>query len=197
MKSRVEKHRKGLKNTASRARKEVIMSKKPTIMVKRSAANRLEQNPVAEEVQAMENEDIDRPEQVNEGREQDSSPPVDTVIAETAVPEPQENSPLTEPSWPPVLGFDVGGLNRNQQYAVRSTLILCDCCVQRSWEGIFDVLGRNFNDTGGLMWWLRKVGKTHVAEHVKGKDVVDAVRKAAHELFRELKAEIGRPVARW
>jgi len=101
------------------------------------------------------------------------------------------------PSPPPVPGFTLEGAGLSHQYAIRSVVTLCDCCVQKSPEGVFDVLGRNFVDTGGLMWWLRRVGKPHVAEQIKGKEVVDAVRKAAHLLFRELKQEIGRPVARW
>lgn len=85
----------------------------------------------------------------------------------------------------------------SHQYSVRCALVLCDCSVQKTPEAIFDVLGRNFNDTGALMWWLRRIGKGHLAELLKGKDVVDAVRKAVHALSRELREQIGKPVARW
>jgi len=47
------------------------------------------------------------------------------------------------------------------------------------------------------MWWLRRIGKGHVADTLKGKDIVDACRKAAHMLDRQLKREIGQPVPRW
>jgi hypothetical protein len=104
----------------------------------------------------------------------------------------------TAPSLsPPISGFDLDGVSLNQQYTVRRMVILCDCCVQKSPEEIFDVLARNFNDTGDLVWWLRKIGKGHLSDLVKGKDIVDAIRKTAHELYQELKKEIGRPIARW
>jgi hypothetical protein len=98
---------------------------------------------------------------------------------------------------PTIPGFDLDGVSRNQQYVLRNMLVLCDCCVQTSSDGVFDVLARNFSDTGALMWWLRKIGKDRIAELVKGKDLVDAIRKAAHRLYRDLTFEIGKPVARW
>jgi len=94
-------------------------------------------------------------------------------------------------------GFDMEGASRIQQYYIRSVVILCDCFVQRSPDGIFDVLARNFGDHGILTWWLRRVGKAHLVDQVKGKDLVDAIRKVAHSLHRELSGVIGRPMARW
>lgn len=96
-----------------------------------------------------------------------------------------------------IQGFELEGANRNQQYFIRAAVILCDCSVQRSPDGIFDVLARNFGDLGLLTWWLRRVGKAHLVDLVKGKDLVDAVRKVAHALHRELSGVIGRPTARW
>jgi hypothetical protein len=108
-----------------------------------------------------------------------------------------KNSTPPSPVLPQITGFDLSGMGLSHQYSVRCSLVLCDCCVQKTPERIFDVLGRNFADTGSLMWWLRRIGKGHLAEPLKGKDVVDAVRKTAHGLSRELKEEIGRPVPRW
>ena len=107
------------------------------------------------------------------------------------------NSSPSASALPPIAGFDLSGMSINQQYAIRTAVVLCDCSVQNIPERIFDVLGRNFADTGALMWWLRRIGKGHLAEPLKGKDVVDAVRKTAHALSLELREEIGKPVARW
>jgi hypothetical protein len=113
-----------------------------------------------------------------------------------AAPEVSNSAP-SAPVLPSIVGFDLSGTSLSQQYAIRNAVVLCDCCVNKTQEGIADVLGRNFADTGALMWWLRRIGKGHVAEPLKGKDIVDAVRKAAHILSRELKEEIGKPVPRW
>ena len=109
---------------------------------------------------------------------------------------PTDHNPKPH-SRPKIPGFDLEGASQYQQNITCFTVILCDCCVQRSPDGIFDVLGRNFPDTGSLAWWLRRLGKGHLADRVKRKDIVDAIRKISQDLFRELKGEIGRPVARW
>ena len=44
------------------------------------------------------------------------------------------------------------------------------------------------------MWRIGYGDKTKL---LKGKDIVDAIRKVAHLLYRDLKKEIGRPVARF
>jgi hypothetical protein len=125
------------------------------------------------------------------------------VPGSEAVEEPQSSVSLpqkpaqSEPALPSIAGFDLSGMSLSQQYAIRNAVVLCDCSVQKTPELISDVLGRNFADTGALMWWLRRIGKGHLGESLKGKDIVDAVRKAAHGLSRELKEEIGRPVPRW
>lgn len=124
--------------------------------------------------------------------------PVEAEEGESPSPADEtKNSAPTSPVLPKIIGFDLSGMGLSHQYSVRCDLVLCDCCVQTTAEGTFEVLGRNFNDTGALMWWLRRIGKGHLAELLKGKDIVDAARKAAHGLSRELKEEIGRPVPRW
>ena len=123
------------------------------------------------------------------------------TVADTESPSLPDNTPRNShdspPSLPSIAGFDLDGLSLNQQYAIRNAVVLCDCCVRATPEGIFDVLGRNFADTAALMWWLRRIGKGSVAETVKGKDIVDGCRKAAHMLGGQLKNEIGRSVPRW
>ena len=65
-----------------------------------------------------------------------------------------EESPITvqpEPQPAPQMG-------RIQRYWIGTMLIFADCSVQKSPEGIFDVLARNFEDTGALSWWLWRIG---------------------------------------
>jgi hypothetical protein len=113
-----------------------------------------------------------------------------------AAPEVPNSTPSAH-ALPPIAGFNLSGMSLNQQYAIRNAVVLCDCCVHKTPERIFDVLGRNFADTGALVWWLRRIGKGHLAEPLKGKDVVDAVRKTAHAPSLELGGQIGKPAARW
>ena len=181
------------------------MLKKPKFIIRRAAKSTSGEKDASPEVPVKETEEV-----TIKGAEEVATPgpitqianPVSDTIPPREQDHPIQSDPLKDaspdrPSPPPVPGFTLEGAGLSHQYAIRSVVTLCDCCVQKSPDGIFDVLGRNFVDTGGLMWWLRRVGKSHVAEQIKGKDVVDAVRKAAHLLFRELKAEIGRPVPRW
>jgi hypothetical protein len=173
------------------------MLKKPKFVIRRAAKSTAEERTVDPEPTTRETDEAAPSEPLTPVGNQAS----DAIPADEQD-HPTQSDPSTDagphpPAPPPVPGFTLEGASTGHQYAIRSLVTLCDCCVQKSPDGIFDVLGRNFVDTGGLMWWLRKVGKPHVAEQIKGKDVVDAVRKAAHLLFPELKAEIGRPVARW
>lgn len=109
----------------------------------------------------------------------------------------QEGTAAPFQKWPSVSGFNLENASRNQQHFIRAMLIFADCCLQRTPEGIFDVLGRNFDSSGFMAWWLNRIGKGHIVGVLKGKDIIDAIRKVAYELYRELKGEIGRPVARW
>jgi len=105
----------------------------------------------------------------------------------------EEESPVdvqSEPQPAPKMG-------RIQKYWIGTMLIFADCAVQDSPEAIFDVLARNFEDTGALSWWLWHIGYGDKTKLLKRKDIVDAVRKVAHLLYRDLKKEIGRPMARF
>jgi hypothetical protein len=88
-------------------------------------------------------------------------------------------------------------ISRNQKYWLSIMLIFADCGVQKSADGVFDVLARNFEHTGALSWWLWKIGHGEMTRFLKGKDIVDAIRKIAYELYRILKSEVGKPVARF
>lgn len=196
MNPRSEVHRTGSKNRTASSRKGKPMPKKPTIIEKGSARSRGESNGIAQNLSVEEMRETDRPESPTEVVNQDSASQTTPDEAEERPSDPIGGDDPSAPSWPPMPGFELEGANRNQQYAVRSMVILCDCCVQNSPDGVFDVLARNFDTVTALMWWLRKIGKGHLVRRVKGKDVVDAVRNAAHDLNRELKVEIGLPVAR-
>ena len=87
-------------------------------------------------------------------------------------------------------------LGRNQKMWIDTMLVFADCAVQRNEEAVFHVLARNFEDTGGLNWWLWRIGQGEMSKHLKGKDIVDAVRKVSGELFKHLTGEIGKPVSR-
>ena len=88
-------------------------------------------------------------------------------------------------------------MSRIQRYWIGSMLVFADCSVQDSPDGVFHVLARNFEHTGALSWWLWKIGHGEMTRYVKGKDIVDAVRKIAYELHRILKSEVGRPAPRF
>ena len=88
-------------------------------------------------------------------------------------------------------------LGRNQKMWIDTMMVFADCAVQKSPDGIFDVLARNFQDTGGLNWWLWRIGKGELTEHLKGKDIVDAIRKLSFVLFKSLKLEINRSLPRF
>jgi hypothetical protein len=173
------------------------MSKKPVIIVKPSKENRSKENPVSEEVQLTGIEEVGRSEQPDDNLHQESSLPADSKTADSTILDSAENSSSEQSSWPAIPGFDLDTANRNAQYVVRGAIILADCSVQQDQEGVFDVIARNFANVGVLAWWLGRMGKGHLVKFAKGKDMVDAVRKIAGELHRELKGEIGRPKARW
>ena len=105
----------------------------------------------------------------------------------------EEESPVDVQSEPQ----PIPQMSRTQRYWIGTMLIFADCAVQKSAEGIFDVLARNFEDTGALSWWLWRIGYGDKTKLLKGKDIVDAIRKVAHLLYRDLKKEIGRPVVRF
>ncbi len=116
------------------------------------------------------------------GQEVSQAPAVEPKPAETTKDEPK-------PPPAPQIG-------RVHGYWIARMLIFADCAVQQSPDAVFDVLARNFESTGALSWWLYHIGRGEIAKYTKGKDIVDAIRKVAHELYRDLR-EIGKPIARW
>lgn len=104
----------------------------------------------------------------------------------TAVPSESQSS---SPAQAPIMSLV-------QKYNIASILTFADCAVQKSPDGIFDVLARNFIDNGMLSFWLNKVNYGPLTAYSKGHDLVDYIRKVSHELFKAMK-DIDKPVARW
>ena len=125
--------------------------------------------------------------------EADTSPIASESPDPVTIPETQKEEPVAIlPETQPVLQ-----MSRIQHLWIATMHIFADCSVQKSPEGIFDVLARNFEDTAALSWWLWRIGYGDKTKLLKGKDIVDAIRKVAHLLYRDLKKEIGRPVVRF
>jgi len=87
-------------------------------------------------------------------------------------------------------------IGRIQEYWIATMKIYADCAVQADQEGVFDVLARNFETPGALSWWLWRIGHADNCQYTKRKDIVDAIRKVAALLHKELRRDVGRPVAR-
>ena len=88
-------------------------------------------------------------------------------------------------------------MSRGQEYALKNLLTYADCAVQQTEMGVFDVLARNFSDKPLLNFWLWKVGYAHLATLIRNKDLLDSIRILAREIYRDMKQNIGKPVARW
>ncbi len=88
-------------------------------------------------------------------------------------------------------------IGRIQGYWIATMKIFADCAVQNTQEGIFDVLGRNFESSGELSWWLWRIGHADKCKYTKRKDIVDAIRKVSAELHKDLRRDVGRQVCRW
>ena len=114
---------------------------------------------------------------------------VDHVRTELSTPVPSQDQNSGSAQAP--------AMSLSQKYTLLSIQTFADCVVQQSPDGIFDVLARNFADNGTLSFWLHKVGYGHLTAYGKGHDIVDYMRKTAHELFKAIKSDIGKPVARW
>jgi hypothetical protein len=122
-----------------------------------------------------------------------------TTINDAMAATSQDATPSTAipPALPPLPGFDMSGVSRVHEYAVRTMLVFADCAVQSTPEAIFDVLARNFADTGALTWWLWRISKRDLAGRIKRRDIIDATRITAHTLHQQLKSEIGGKLPRW
>ena len=88
-------------------------------------------------------------------------------------------------------------IGRIQGYWISTMKIFADCAVQTNEQGVFDVLGRNFETSGDLSWWLWRIGHADKCKFTKRRDIVDAIRKVSAELHRDLSRDVGRRVARW
>jgi hypothetical protein len=83
-----------------------------------------------------------------------------------------------------------------QKYSIISMQIYADCAVKLDPEEVFHVLARNFDSSSLLSWWLHRIGHGDKAKYAKGRDLIEYIRKIAHELHRDLK-NVGRPIARF
>ncbi|MGO9569674.1 MAG: hypothetical protein ACLP5H_19255 [Desulfomonilaceae bacterium] len=113
-----------------------------------------------------------------------------TVLHENSQPEEAMKSTDAPPKEKPAT-------SRLQDNFLKSLLVFADCVVQTNAAGVFDTLARNFADKAILNYWLFRVGYGHLSSYTRNKDVVDAIRKVAHELHRDMKKSIGKAVARW
>ncbi|MGO9566657.1 MAG: hypothetical protein ACLP5H_03850 [Desulfomonilaceae bacterium] len=119
------------------------------------------------------------------------NPGTDAVIAtEDAL----TASKLTDANAPPEKTAPT--VSRPQFYNQVTAHILGDCAVQPDASGIYDVLARNFGDSGMLSWWLHRIGHADMTKLGRRKDLFDYLRLVSNALHRELKHDLGRPVAR-
>ena len=88
-------------------------------------------------------------------------------------------------------------IGRIQGYWISTMKIFADCAVQTNEQGVFDVLGRNFETSGDLSWWLWRIGHADKCKFTKRRDIVDAIRKVSAELHRDMSRDVGRPVVRF
>jgi hypothetical protein len=88
-------------------------------------------------------------------------------------------------------------IGRIQGYWLATMKIFADCAVQTNAQGVFDVLGRNFETSGALSWWLWRIGHAEKCKFTKRRDIVDAIRKVSAELHKDLSRDVGRRVSRW
>jgi hypothetical protein len=128
---------------------------------------------------------------VNEGplTEDVSEEPAQCETSDLEVTEvpPSENQ---HPNPTPAIG-------RVQAYSIVTMKIFADCAVQTNAQGVFDVLGRNFETSGALSWWLWRIGHSDKCKYTKRKDIIDAIRKVSAELHKDLSRDVGRRVSRW
>jgi len=88
-------------------------------------------------------------------------------------------------------------VSKVQEYALKTLLTYADCAVQKDEEGIFHVLGRNFEDKPMLHFWLWKVGYGHLSRFIRNKDLLDSLRILSREIYRDMKETVGKPIPRW
>jgi hypothetical protein len=109
----------------------------------------------------------------------------------------QETSSPGQGDTAPIITQDtLSNVSLVQKYSILSMLVYADCAVKLSPDEVFHVLARNFDNPGLLSWWLHRIGHGDKAKYAKGRDLIDYIRKIAHELHRDLK-NVGKPVARF
>ncbi len=99
----------------------------------------------------------------------------------------------TQATPPPEVS--VSTMSRPQFNNWVTVYILGDCAVQQDPSGVYDVLARNFGDSGMLSWWLHRIGHGDMTKLGRRKDLFDYLRLVSNALHRELKRDLGRPVA--
>lgn len=109
-----------------------------------------------------------------------------TLDLETTSISPEEQQARLTPS-----------IGRIQGYWISTMKIFADCAVQTNEQGVFDVLGRNFETSGDLSRWLWRIGHVDKCKYTKRRDIVDAIRKVSSELHRDLSRDVGRRICRW
>jgi len=116
-----------------------------------------------------------------------------TVIVAENVQEPETTDHPRENTFPE----QEAPISRVQEYALRNLRVFADCAVQKDEEGIFHVLGRNFEDKPMLHFWLWKVGYGHLSRFIRNKDLLDSLRILSREIYRDMKETVGKPIPRW
>lgn len=119
------------------------------------------------------------------------NPGTDAAIAAEDVSMAPEPTGATAPP-----GQIVPSMSRPQFNAWATAYILADCAIQRDASGVYDVLARNFVDSGMLSWWLHRIGHGDLISLGRRKDIFDYLRLVSNALHRQLKHDLGRPVAR-
>ena len=129
---------------------------------------------------------------IRKGKSPDKVNNTTETVKETAVQttEGERTPAAARPEEKPIM-------SRLQDNFLRNLLVFADCAVQQEVSGVFDVLARNFADKPMLNYWLFRVGYSHLSTYTRHKDIVDAIRKVAHELHRDMKKNIGKAAARW
>ena len=158
---------------------------KPVVVINRSKSRPDADEPTdnSREIE----EPIDQGKLLHAGNEERLEPTAASPVNDS---DSRQGKELSEAFPPPAM-------SRAQDYAMRNLLVFADCAVQEDESGVFDVLARNFDSTGLMGYWLNKVGYGHLTQYAKDRDLVQYIRKAAHQIHRHMKRTVGKPVTRW
>ena len=128
--------------------------------------------------------------------ENDNENNAENTVTEAVTPIEDVSMPPRLPEVTAPLAAIVPTISRPQFNAWATAYILADCAIQRDASGVYDVLARNFADSGTLSWWLHRIGHGDMTRLGRRKDIFDYLRLVSNALHRELKRDLGRPVAR-